>query len=82
MLYEVITFCLYADRERYKPYEKHHSTALDAGELAQTLGIKNLLLYHTEDDHLSSRKELYTAEAKEKFCGNVYVPDDMEIIEL
>lgn len=34
-------FCLYEDRERFKPYEKHHSTALDAGRLAAQLGVKN-----------------------------------------
>ncbi len=76
------SFCLYADREIYKPYEKHHSTAVEAGELARTLGIKNLLLYHTEDDHMEDRKKLYTEEAKQNFSGNVFVPEDMEIIEI
>ena len=75
-------FCLYEHRERYKPYEKHHSTALDAGKLAEELGIKNLILYHTEDDHLDIRKEAYTREAKENFGGNVFVPDDMEVLIL
>ena len=45
-------FCLYKDREIFKPYEKYHSTALDAGKTAQVLNIKNLLLYHTEDINL------------------------------
>lgn len=31
-------FCLYADRDTFKPYEKCHSTALDAGKLAEELG--------------------------------------------
>ena len=75
-------FCLFEHRERYKPYEKHHSTALDAGKLAEELGIKNLILYHTEDDHLDIRKEAYTREAKENFGGNVFVPDDMEVLIL
>lgn len=75
-------FCLYADREKYKPYEKHHSTALDAGKLAENLNVRNLLLYHTEDDHLSNRKEAYGREARMNFNGNVFVPDDMEVIEL
>lgn len=75
-------FCLYEHREKYKPYEKHHSTALDAGKLAEDLGIKNLILYHTEDDHLDIRKEAYTKEAKENFSGQVFVPDDMETIEI
>lgn len=75
-------FCLYADREIFKPYEKHHSTALDAGLLAQQLNIGNLLLYHTEDKTLASRREKYTAEAKLHFSGNVFVPDDLEKISL
>lgn len=75
-------FCLYKDRERFKPYEKHHSTALDAGKLAAQLGVKNLLLYHTEDKTLSVRKVRYTAEAASQFRGEVYVPDDLEEIIL
>ena len=75
-------FCLYKDRERFKPYEKHHSTALDAGRLAQQLGIKRLLLYHTEDKTLATRKESYTEEASREFSGLVYVPDDLEKILL
>lgn len=73
-------FCLYEDRERFKPYEKHHSTALDAGRLAAQLGVKNLLLYHTEDKTLATRQERYTAEAASQFSGKVYVPEDLEEI--
>jgi ribonuclease Z len=75
-------FCLYEDRERFKPYEKHHSTALDAGRLAAQLGVKNLLLYHTEDKTLATGKERYAAEAASQFSGKVYVPDDLEEILL
>lgn len=75
-------FCLYEDREQFKPYEKHHSTALDAGRLAAQLGVKNLLLYHTEDKTLATRKERYTAEAASQFSGKVYVPEDLEEILL
>lgn len=75
-------FCLYEDREIFKPYEKHHSTALDAGRLARELGAKSLLLYHTEDSTLATRKERYTAEARREFDGPVYVPDDMETVVL
>ena len=42
-------FCLYGQRERFKPYEKHHSTVKDACELAESLRIPNLVLWHTED---------------------------------
>ena len=75
-------FCLYRDREIFKPYEKHHSTALEAGALAEELGMKNLLLYHTEDRNLAIRKEAYRAEALQHFTGQVFVPDDLETIDL
>lgn len=75
-------FCLYEDRERFKPYEKHHSTALDAAQLAERLDIKNLVLWHTEDKTITQRKQRYTAEAATAFSGKVYVPDDLECIIL
>lgn len=75
-------FCLYGDREKYKPYEKHHSTVKDACELAQSLRIPNLVLWHTEDDQLKVRKEKYTAEGKEYYTDSLFVPDDGEIIDL
>ena len=75
-------FCLYADRDTFKPYEKCHSTALDAGKLAEELGVKNLILYHTEEKTLATRKENYTCEAAENFKGRIFVPDDLEVIEL
>lgn len=75
-------FCLYADRDEFKPYEKNHSTALDAGKLASELGVKNLILYHTEEKTLLTRRETYTREAAENFKGRIVVPDDLEVIEL
>ena len=75
-------FCLYRDREIFKPYEKHHSTALDAGRLAAELNVSNLLLFHTEDKTLKNRKETYTEEAGQYFTGNIYVPYDLERFEL
>ena len=48
-------FCLYEDREQFQPYEKHHSTVLDAARLAEKLGTKNLILYHAEDRTLETR---------------------------
>lgn len=75
-------FCLYADRDTFKPYEKCHSTALDVGKLAEELGVKNIILYHTEEKTLATRKENYTREAAENFKGRIFVPDDFEVIEL
>ncbi|WMJ84983.1 MBL fold metallo-hydrolase [Oscillospiraceae bacterium LTW-04] len=75
-------FCLYNDRDRFKPYEKHHSTAKDAAELAERLEVKNLVLWHTEDKTLDTRMATYTAEAKTYFGGNVFVPNDLDKIVL
>ena len=75
-------FCQYADRERFKPYEKHHSTVKEACETAQALQVRNLVLYHTEDKDMLGRKQNYTAEAKQYFAGPVYVPDDLDELEL
>ena len=75
-------FCLYGDRETYKPYEKHHSTVKDACELADRLGIENLVLWHTEDKNYENRKVLYMREGKEYYSGNLYVPYDQEKIIL
>ena len=75
-------FCLYADRDTFKPYEKCHSTALDAGKLAAELDIKNLVLYHTEEKTIATRKVTYTQEAAENFKGRIVVPDDLEEIDL
>ena len=75
-------FCLYRDRDIFEPYEKHHSTVKEACELAKELSIPNLVLWHTEDKHLSERKALYTAEGREYYDGNLLVPDDGEIILL
>ncbi len=75
-------FCVFEDRERFKPYEKHHSTALDAARLAEQLGVRNLILYHTEDKTISTRRQRYTAEAQSAYSGRVIVPDDLDVILL
>lgn len=75
-------FCLSGEADIFRPYEKRHSTAKDAAELAEKLGVKNLLLYHTEDKNILKRKELYTAEAEKYFHGNIFVPEDLETLEL
>ena len=75
-------FCLYEDRDRFLPYEKHHSTVLDAARLAESLSVRNLILYHTEDRTLDTRRQRYTAEAMTVFSGRVVVPDDLERIFL
>ena len=59
-----------------------HSTVKQAAEYAQSLGVERLLLFHGNDNDLSNRKTAYTAEAKTVFSGPVWVPDDLDVIEL
>lgn len=75
-------FCLDTDKEVFGPYEKHHGTAKDAGEVATGLMAEKLVLWHTEDKTLATRKENYAREAGEVFDGEVFVPDDLEVISL
>ena len=75
-------FCLHSQADVFHPYEKHHSTVADACRLARKLGVENLVLYHTEDKNLPRRKELYTREGREYFAGGLYIPDDLERIQL
>ncbi len=80
MTYEA--FCLYSQSDIFDPYEKHHSTVKDACKLAERLGVKNLLLYHTEDRNLANRKELYSNEGSRYFNGALWIPDDLDSIVL
>ncbi len=75
-------FCLDSEEPIFKAYEKHHSTVKSVCQEMNSLNIKNLILYHTEDTHVDNKKELYTNEAKAFFDNNVIVPNDMEEIIL
>lgn len=75
-------FCLYSQADQFNPYEKHHSTVREACQLAQKLQVPNLILYHTEEKNRSRRRELYTAEGRQFYDGNLYVPEDLDVFEL
>ncbi len=75
-------FCLYEERDIFKPYEKHHATARDACQNASDLDAKAVVLYHTEDKSLKMRKETYIREGTRVYSGKIYVPDDLEVIRL
>ncbi len=75
-------FCLYAHRDIFHPYQKHHSTVKEACERARELEVENLILYHTEDKNLSCRRERYRQEGRAWFTGNIWVPEDLEVLEL
>lgn len=75
-------FCLESQSSLYNPHEKKHSTVKEACENAARMGVRNLILYHTEDDSLEQRRRLYTEEGRRYFDGNLYVPDDLERIAI
>lgn len=75
-------FCLASDEARYNPHPINHGTVAEACAAAERLGVRNLVLYHTEDDDLPHRKERYLAEGRRHFSGNLYVPEDLEAFEL
>ena len=50
--------------------------------MAADLNVENLILYHTEDKNIEHRQELYLEEGKVYYDGNLFVPDDLDIIEL
>ena len=59
-----------------------HATIKSSSEMAESAGVKNLILSHTEDRIIKTRKEEYLAEAKKYYSWNVFVPDDMDRIKL
>lgn len=75
-------FCLYEHRNSFEPYKKHHVTVKEACENAKMLNVGNLVMYHTEDNRMADRKKSYTEEGRMFFGGNIYVPDDLDVIEL
>ena len=74
------SFCL--DKENFDniAYQTGHCTVKDASIIAQTINAKNLIILHMEDNDLRNRKTLYTNEAKKYFNGNIYVPNDLEVL--
>ena len=74
--------CLEAEEEKYHPHKISHSTVKDAADWGVALAVPNLILHHTEDRAMETRKARYTAEAKQYYTGTVIVPDDLEIMEL
>lgn len=75
-------FCLYSQREKFKPYEKNHATVKEACTAGEQLRVKNLILVHTEDHNLTKRKELYTVEGSTFYSGRLLIPDDLESVDL
>lgn len=74
-------FCRYADRDVFRPYEKHHLTVRDVARAAEDAGIRTLMLFHSED-RTERKAELYSAEARTCFGGEVVVPADGDRLSL
>lgn len=75
-------FCLESQKDIKKPYEKGHGTTKDVCEIATKLNVKNLILYHISDEDVLNRKSRYIEENKNLFSGNLYVPNDLDVIEI
>ena len=75
-------FCLDADAEWFRPHEKGHATVREAAMTAEKYHVRNLVLFHTEDTRLADRKARYTEEAAAHYQGGVFVPDDLEVIDI
>lgn len=50
--------------------------------MRRRLECPHLVLWHTEDSRLNCRKRLYTQEGAAYYTGALYVPDDLERIQL
>ena len=70
-----------SQKDIYHPYQKHHSTVKDACVIGNEMHVENLILYHSEDDNLLDRKRLYQEEGS-FYQGHLYIPDDLEMIEI
>ena len=80
LMYEA--FCAEADKDLYSPHRMNHSTVKDACENAKSVNAENLILYHTEDQRINERKQLYGDEAALYFGRRCIIPDDLETIDL
>ena len=55
-------FCLETEAEKFKPREKNHDTVKSASIKAQNIGVKNLVLWHTQENLGKNRKVTYIKE--------------------
>ena len=75
-------FCLDTECGTLDPYSKGHCSVKDASITAQEINAKNLIIWHTHDNSLATRKKDFTKEARQYFKGNVLVPCDIEIVKI
>lgn len=71
------------EAEEYNPIKRHsHSTVKFVAELCERLHVENVIMSHTIDTDLENRKRTFTEDAKKYYKGNVFVPDDLDVIEI
>lgn len=68
------------DSERERAKEVYHSTAGEAGAVAEELGVATLALVHISSRYTTTANHI--ENAKEHFQGEVIVPDDLTLLEL
>lgn len=69
-------------RDITNPINSLHSTIEYSAKVAQKYNVKNLILSHSNDNDILNRKELFTNEASKYYNGNIFVPNDMERINI
>lgn len=76
MLHEA--FCMEAECEKFRPHEKKHSTVKDVCILAEKLGVKNLILVHTEDSHIGEEDWKRRKRQRNSYCEMEAEKDGIE----
>ena len=59
-----------------------HSTPKLAGTLAAEAQAKSLLIFHTTDKNFEQKTKKYKEEASKTFSGKIYVPNDLDVVEI
>ena len=74
--------CTQSEEDVFHPHQKHHSTVVDACQVANQCEVGCLIITHTEDKDQINRQSKYLAESQQHFKGKSLVPSDLEVIEL
>ena len=66
-------FCLYGEADKFKPYEKHHSTVeRSMSACPRSFQIPHLILYHTEEMHLKEGKSFIRGKDGSTITGSCF----------
>jgi ribonuclease Z len=75
-------FCLDKDIAKFDPHGKNHSSAKEAAQRAALIHAKSLVLFHMEDETLTTRQAEYYQESAEVYKGQIIVPLDLQELDL